>query len=132
MNICGNDHIEGLAQDCSISIANTLEIQPSCTKPSTLLHLEKTSVLRCLVSPYIHLFVKKLLTTIEYETPHYWPFVGENHRLSLDYPHTLSIMQKACACRDVEHDILRIFLCYRVLNYTAWPTLRAKTGGGVR
>ena len=28
-------HIDGLVQDCSISIANTLAIQQSCTKPST-------------------------------------------------------------------------------------------------
>ena len=28
------DHIEGLVQDCSNSIANALELQQSCTKPS--------------------------------------------------------------------------------------------------
>ena len=28
------DHIDGFVQDCSISIANTLEILQSCIKPS--------------------------------------------------------------------------------------------------
>ena len=28
------DHLDGLAQDCSISSANALEIQQSCTMPS--------------------------------------------------------------------------------------------------
>ena len=30
----GQDHVDGLVQDCSISIANTLEILQSCTKSS--------------------------------------------------------------------------------------------------
>ena len=31
-------HIDDLVQDCSISIANVLEILQSCTKPSTFAH----------------------------------------------------------------------------------------------
>ena len=61
----------------------------------------------------------KMLTTTEYQTPHYWPSVGENHWSLLDYPFTLSIMQEACACHGVERDILRISPCHRVMNYTA-------------
>ena len=39
LNACqvlgGNPYIDGLLQDCSISIANALEILESCNKPST-------------------------------------------------------------------------------------------------
>ena len=68
----------------------------------------------------------KELTTIEHQTPHCWHFVGENYWWPLDYPHTLSVMQKACACRDVEHDLLLISPCCRVMNCTSQPTLMAK------
>ena len=34
--VASYQYIDGLAQDCSISIANTLEILQSCTKPSIL------------------------------------------------------------------------------------------------
>ena len=37
-------HIEGLVQDCSISIADTLEILLSCTKPSISWHLPRTAM----------------------------------------------------------------------------------------
>ena len=36
-------HIDGLVQDCSISIANTLEILQSCTKPS-IYHLSLSEI----------------------------------------------------------------------------------------
>ena len=34
VSIVPEDHIDGFVQDCSISIANALEILQSCTKPS--------------------------------------------------------------------------------------------------
>ena len=50
----------------------------------------------------------------------------ENHWWPLNYPHALPVMQKARACRDVEHDLLLISSCCRVMNCTAQPTLMAK------
>ena len=38
-------YIDGLVQDCSISIANALEILPSCTKPSIYIHQRTRSSL---------------------------------------------------------------------------------------
>ena len=125
MNICGNYHIKALVQSCGISIANALEIQQSCTDPSRLHHSENTRVSRCLVSPTPTCLLKEL-TTIEHQTPHCWHFVGENYWWPLDYSHTLSVMEKACACRDVGHDLLLISPCCRVMNYTSQPTLMAK------
>ena len=39
-----NDYIDGLAQDCSNSIANALELPQSCTKPSKYCYLNKIHI----------------------------------------------------------------------------------------
>ena len=45
MHWMGNSpYIDGLVQDCSISIANTLEILQSCAKPSICCNVTATGV----------------------------------------------------------------------------------------
>ena len=100
--------IDGFVQDCSISIANTLEILQSCTKPSICSNQPTSSWLlgRHLGTENVpaliqNLFKQKLkirgwhdIMTLkawwrhQMETfPRYWPFVQGIHRSPVNSPH---------------------------------------------
>ena len=62
------DNVDGLVQDCGNSIANTLELPQSCTKPS-MLSWDYTVLWAFMMAP-LRVFVVMLVTELACHIPH--------------------------------------------------------------
>ena len=108
-HINSRDNIDGLAQDCSNSIANALELLQSCTKPSIFYLITVSHRCHCISNHQkIYCLFHSLLKLIPQKTSkHSWPF----NRWLVDSSYKGPAMQKTFPCHEIIMQIKYISTC---------------------
>ena len=101
-----NTHIDGLEQDCSISIANALEILQSCTK---------SSILSLLIAPWNPL--RRITQHYSYQRPlllHRVPYEEPHKVTHSSYSHPLQSLSESSPVENRTR--------YRMQIWSSWST----------
>ena len=78
------DHIDGLVQDCSNSIANAMELLQSCTKPSIYIFIRFASPIH-LCNNWVACIIRSCLTTIQQNSTVILPSISSQQHLKHMY-----------------------------------------------